>query len=131
LAAIQGSTNTTLSFQAPQRDEKTSVITEIVSRSMQKYIKNRGFPPEHVILFRNGCSEGQFRMVIAVVAIQCNLDPFQVLKYEVPLLKFELAKVHSVKLTVIVVNKMQNIRFFKDQVCPHLCILGSSTNSLI
>lgn len=45
------------------RDEKTSVITGIVSRCVEKYQKNRGHLPEQVILFRNGCSEGQFRMV--------------------------------------------------------------------
>jgi eukaryotic translation initiation factor 2C len=82
-------------FQEPLRDEKNKVIGEILKRCVDKYaFANNNRKPVDVMLFRNGCSQGIFE---------------RILKYEVPLIRHHL---DGIPLTLVVSNKMQNIRFF-------------------
>jgi eukaryotic translation initiation factor 2C len=57
-----------------------------------------------LIIYRNGCAEGQFT---------------NILKYEVPLIKHQLeTQGSSAKLTLIMSNKLQNVRFLSDKIDP-------------
>lgn len=91
-------------YQEARREEKVEVIRQIIDRCLTKYIENRKTKPNHILLYRNGCSEGQFSMV---------------LKYEVPLIKLTLKKLKcNAHLNIIVPNKLQNIRFFPKEINP-------------
>jgi eukaryotic translation initiation factor 2C len=69
---------------------------------LDKFHKNRKTMPTRVIIYRNGCSEGQFKGVI---------------QYEVPLIYAALMKKKcDAKVTVIVANKMHNVRFFNKPI---------------
>ncbi|KAH7714470.1 WAGO-2 protein [Aphelenchoides avenae] len=94
-------------FQEARRDEKVSVIATIVDRCLEQYHRNRQSLPKRIVLFRNGCAEGQFA---------------DILKYEVPLVVHAIQTVtnkyggEAAKLTVIVPNKMHNVRFFPNPI---------------
>uniref|UniRef100_A0A914BXC5 Piwi domain-containing protein n=1 Tax=Acrobeloides nanus TaxID=290746 RepID=A0A914BXC5_9BILA len=51
-------------FQETRRDEKVDVMKDIITKILDRYIKNRNAAPKCVIIYRNGCSEGQFGDVI-------------------------------------------------------------------
>ncbi|KAI1718340.1 piwi domain-containing protein [Ditylenchus destructor] len=88
--------------QQPLRDEKIGVIRTIIDRCLQKYRENRKADPQRIILYRNGCGEGQF---------------LSILKYELALIKLALQKAKcSAPVTMLISNKMQNIRFFYKEI---------------
>jgi eukaryotic translation initiation factor 2C len=91
-------------YQQAQREEKVNVIESIVQRCMSFFRATRnGEFPERVLLFRNGCSEGHYASI---------------LKYEVPLLRKALKDegMAEPKLTLVVCNKLQNVRFFNKNI---------------
>lgn len=89
-------------YQEATKEEKCVIISEVVRRCLEAYRTNRGSLPRRLVVFRNGCGEGAFKLV---------------LKYEVPLIKDELMKAGcNAKVTVIVPNKLQAIRFFRTQI---------------
>ncbi|KAH7727238.1 WAGO-2 protein [Aphelenchoides avenae] len=96
-------------FQEARRDEKVSIVQAIVRRCLVQYHKNRKTMPRRVVLFRNGCAEGQFT---------------NILKFEVPLIEHEIKTlaidfdVPPATLTVIVPNKMHNVRFYPRPIPP-------------
>lgn len=89
-------------FQECRRDEKLDVLVDIVKTCVEKFKANRRMLPKQVVLYRNGCSEGQFAKVI---------------KYEVPLIYAALQQMQcAAKVTVLVPNKLHNVRFFKKDI---------------
>lgn len=51
-------------YQQAQREEKVNVIESVVQRCFHFFRSTRdGAIPERIILFRNGCSEGQYTSV--------------------------------------------------------------------
>jgi len=61
-------------YQPGRRDEKAMLLGRsnqdprplmqfIVEDIIDRFIKHRGFAPKLIIVFRNGCSEGQFTNV--------------------------------------------------------------------
>lgn len=51
-------------FQKSRRDERANVIEAIVARCIDYFHQARGEVfPQRVIIYRNGCSEGQFANV--------------------------------------------------------------------
>ena len=88
--------------QEPRREEKIDIISTIVSRCVKKFSQYRKKMPKRVLLLRNDCSEGAFK---------------QVLMYEVPLARKALKDADcDAKITLVVPNKLQAIRFFNAQV---------------
>jgi len=88
--------------QEPRREEKIDIISKIVGRCVQKFSAYRKTMPKRVLLLRNDCSEGAFK---------------QVLMYEVPLAKKALKDAGcNAKVTLVVPNKLQAIRFFNKEV---------------
>ncbi|KAI1719139.1 piwi domain-containing protein [Ditylenchus destructor] len=89
-------------FQEPQRQEVVSVIADIVARCVEMFQKRRGYQPARIVIYRGGCSDSMFKMI---------------LKYEVPFVKLALKALECASLiTVIAVNKLQNVRFFKQNI---------------
>ena len=90
-------------YQHARREEKVNLIEDIVNRCIHYFEHTRnGKKPERVIIYRNGCSEGQFSSL---------------LKFEVPLIRAAMQALGCTpKVTVIVPNKLQNVRFFKQQI---------------
>ncbi|KAI1717042.1 piwi domain-containing protein [Ditylenchus destructor] len=89
-------------FQEPRRQETISVVSEIVTNCAQMFQKRRGRLPERIIIFRGGCSEGQFQII---------------LKYEVPLMKIGLESTGcNAPISVVAVNKLQNVRLFRQNI---------------
>ncbi|KAI1729818.1 piwi domain-containing protein [Ditylenchus destructor] len=86
-------------FDESRRDEKFSTVATIVTNCIERFRKNRNQDPARVIMYRNGTSEGQYGMA---------------LQYEVPLIKHALQDLGlpECKLTVLVSQKMHNIRLF-------------------
>jgi len=92
-------------FQAARREEKFCVIEDIVEQCLKRYIQHRGKTPERIFIYRNGCSEGQFEMV---------------LKYEVPLIRAVVKKhAPSAKFAVIVATKLHSTRLIPAQFPPN------------
>uniref|UniRef100_A0A914Z2D8 Piwi domain-containing protein n=1 Tax=Panagrolaimus superbus TaxID=310955 RepID=A0A914Z2D8_9BILA len=52
-------------LQKPSKEERVTVLGEIVQECFKRFKVNRGQYPRKLILFRNGCSEGQFKMVLS------------------------------------------------------------------
>lgn len=50
-------------YQETRRDEKVDVMQTIIEKILDRYNKNRGTTPKCIVVYRNGCSEGQFRDV--------------------------------------------------------------------
>ncbi|KAL3119030.1 hypothetical protein niasHT_003813 [Heterodera trifolii] len=93
-------------YQRARREEKVNIIESIVGKCVGYFKEVRGSVPRRVVIYRNGCSEGQFKMI---------------LKFEVPLIQCALhsAGCDNVGLTLIVSNKLQNVRFFNKQIQPN------------
>jgi len=89
----------TLFSRNPLEDEKP-VLQDIIETILTRFKKNRGKLPSKVIVYRNGCSEGQFADIIS---------------YEVPIIKHAMKemKCDKAKLTYIVPNKMHNYRMVR------------------
>ncbi|KAL7070330.1 hypothetical protein ACQ4LE_010494 [Meloidogyne hapla] len=95
-------------YQQAQREEKVNVIESIVQRCVAFFRSTRdGALPKRVLLFRNGCSEGLYPSI---------------LKYEVPLLRKALQDegIQEPRLTLIVCNKLQSVRFFYKNINSNL-----------
>ncbi|KAI1701124.1 piwi domain-containing protein [Ditylenchus destructor] len=91
-------------YQVARRDEKTDIIRNIIKLCADNYKLSNDTFPKRVIIYRNGCSEGQFPAV---------------LKYEIPLIRNALEKIGcDARVTLIVSNKLQNVRFFAAQINP-------------
>lgn len=91
-------------FQRPGKEERVAVIGDIIVEVFERFRKNRGFYPEKLVIFRNGCSEGQFKMLITT---------------EVPFVSMALNNLEiQCPLTVIVPNRMHNIRFMPVDARP-------------
>jgi hypothetical protein len=90
-------------FDEPRRDEKFSTMAKITQTCVLRYQEQRSELPRRLILFRNGTSEGQFQTT---------------LQYEVPLVRHALNEcaASDCKITVIVTQKMHNIRLFEEPV---------------
>ncbi|KAI1720957.1 piwi domain-containing protein [Ditylenchus destructor] len=87
-------------FQEQSRDEKPELIGRIVERCVMEYRVNRKCDVKRIVLYRNGCAEGQFKPI---------------LKYEVVFIHAALENVNcDAKVTIIVPNKMHNVRFFEE-----------------
>uniref|UniRef100_A0A915ECS8 Piwi domain-containing protein n=1 Tax=Ditylenchus dipsaci TaxID=166011 RepID=A0A915ECS8_9BILA len=81
--------------QRPQRDEKVDIIRTIVDRCLQKYRANRKAEPKKILLYRNGCGDGQFPMI---------------LKYEVPLIKLQPIRFFNKEIDVRARASDQNVK---------------------
>ncbi|KAL3082400.1 hypothetical protein niasHT_038466 [Heterodera trifolii] len=91
-------------YQAPRREEKIDVIASVVRRCIESFKKNRNKLPQRMVILRNGCTEGQFEYVM---------------KYEIPLVKKEMEELGcTAKLTVIVPNRLQDVRFLRQDARP-------------
>ncbi|KAH7678335.1 WAGO-2 protein, partial [Aphelenchoides avenae] len=92
-------------LQESRRDEKTKIIVKIITTCIEEFENNRRELPKYVIVYRNGCSEGQFANII---------------KYEVPLIYAALLeKDCAAKVTMLVPNKQQqDIRLFQQRISP-------------
>ncbi|CAD5235548.1 unnamed protein product [Bursaphelenchus xylophilus] len=91
-------------FQESRRDEKISIIDMILKTVIDRYNKHRGKMPRRIIIYRNGCSEGQFTSV---------------LKFEIPILKETLRRLKcDAQITMIVPNRQHNIRFYPPNSRP-------------
>jgi eukaryotic translation initiation factor 2C len=89
-------------YQPAGRDEKVSIIGDIVQRCYEYWQTRNGKHPKRIILYRNAADEGQF---------------VSILRYEVPLLEGLLKEAQRpAKLTVIVPNRMHNLRFFLKDI---------------
>jgi len=87
-------------------EQTYGIITQNVTSNqcLERFVKHRGKKPERVLIYRNGCSEGQFEMV---------------LKYEIPLIR-AIVKQHtgSDKFAVIVATKLHPARLVPAQINP-------------
>uniref|UniRef100_A0A914EJ68 Piwi domain-containing protein n=1 Tax=Acrobeloides nanus TaxID=290746 RepID=A0A914EJ68_9BILA len=102
-------------FQTPSRDEKVMLIQrgdddrlllqDIIETIIERFQKNRGYLPSRVVVYRNGCSEGQYA---------------NVLSHEIPLIKHAMVRMKcgDAPLTFIVPNKMNNIRLIPEKIDP-------------
>ncbi|KAL3109634.1 hypothetical protein niasHT_018832 [Heterodera trifolii] len=92
-------------YQAPRREEKMDVIVSVVRRCIESFKTNRKDKfPQRVVIFRNGCTEGQFAYVMS---------------YEIPKVKETLKTLGcTAKLTVIVPNRLQDVRFLRQDARP-------------
>uniref|UniRef100_A0A914GZ19 Uncharacterized protein n=1 Tax=Globodera rostochiensis TaxID=31243 RepID=A0A914GZ19_GLORO len=87
-------------YQAPRREEKIDVVASVVKRCVERFKQNKKAFPKRIIVLRNGCAEGQFEYIM---------------KFEIPLVKKELEElVCDAKLTVLVPNKLQDVRFVRQ-----------------
>ena len=87
-------------LQKPSKEERVTVLGEIVEECFKRFHASRGHFPKKLIIFRNGCSEGQFKMVLAT---------------EIP---FALGAIRDLgcdaKVTVVVPNRLHNLRFMLE-----------------
>jgi eukaryotic translation initiation factor 2C len=88
-------------LQETRRDEKVTIVEHIVKTCLERYNTTHQRYPARVILYRNGCTEGQFP---------------DILRYEVPLVEAAIGSVCEAKLTLIVPNKMHNLRIFLKDI---------------
>ncbi|KAI1697164.1 piwi domain-containing protein [Ditylenchus destructor] len=100
LNVVQRNQRLTLQNIEPNRNENINVVSDIVTSCAEMFKKRRGHLPKRVIIYRGGCSDGEFQ---------------RILKYEIPLIKLALYAMEcEPTITVLAVNKLQNIRFFKQ-----------------
>uniref|UniRef100_A0A183BQZ0 SET domain-containing protein n=1 Tax=Globodera pallida TaxID=36090 RepID=A0A183BQZ0_GLOPA len=91
-------------YQSPRRDEKIDVVASVVKRCIERFKQNKNAFPKRIIVLRNGCAEGQFEFIM---------------KYEIPLVKKELEELGcDAKLTVLVPDKLQDVRFVRHDANP-------------
>ncbi|KAI1713384.1 piwi domain-containing protein [Ditylenchus destructor] len=65
-------------LQEARRDEKVKLIRRVIERCVKDYKLSNDTFPKRVIIYRNGCSEGQFPSI---------------LKYEIPLIRNAIEKI--------------------------------------
>uniref|UniRef100_A0A914H0K1 Piwi domain-containing protein n=1 Tax=Globodera rostochiensis TaxID=31243 RepID=A0A914H0K1_GLORO len=88
-------------YQEACRDEKLHLVEHIVSRCLFEYKQREKKFPSSVVIYRNACGEGFYQ---------------HILTYDVPLIKSLLKEHCTAKLTMIVVNKMQGIKFIPSNI---------------
>uniref|UniRef100_A0A914DM11 Piwi domain-containing protein n=1 Tax=Acrobeloides nanus TaxID=290746 RepID=A0A914DM11_9BILA len=88
------------------RDESRPLLQDVVETIITRFQKNRKFLPEKIVIYRNGCSEGQFANVLV---------------YEVPLIKAAMKNMgcNDTKLTFIVPNKLHSMRLYPAEIDPN------------
>ncbi|KRX70530.1 Protein argonaute-2 [Trichinella sp. T6] len=92
-------------LQSSRQEQLDGVVfKEIILWFLEKYEKNNGILPEHLIVYRDGVSESQFKMVINN-EVKVFHKAFKQLKEN-----------YNPKLTVIVVTKRHNTKFFKTDI---------------
>jgi eukaryotic translation initiation factor 2C len=71
---------------------------------LERFVQNRGRAPARVVIYRSGCSQGEYQ---------------RVLRYEIPVvLHYVKTYAPGAPLTVIVPSLLHNLRFFKKQIDP-------------
>jgi eukaryotic translation initiation factor 2C len=91
-------------FQEAQRDEKLDVLVRIVNDCVGRFRQARGHMPSSIVIYRNGCSEGQFKNIV---------------QFEVPLIQTVLSDIGcTAKITLIVPQKQHNVRIFRQTIDP-------------
>uniref|UniRef100_A0A7I4XZM4 Piwi domain-containing protein n=1 Tax=Haemonchus contortus TaxID=6289 RepID=A0A7I4XZM4_HAECO len=96
-------------FQIPRREKvEHSVLNARFKWMLELFLKNRGVWPEHVIITRDGVSEGQYRMVIdeELFAIKEACEEFGNIRGRDSWMP---------RFTVIVATKRHNARFFVEK----------------
>uniref|UniRef100_A0A183BNY3 PAZ domain-containing protein n=1 Tax=Globodera pallida TaxID=36090 RepID=A0A183BNY3_GLOPA len=88
-------------YQEARRDEKLHLVEHIVCRCLDEYKRREKKYPSSVVIYRNACGEGFYQ---------------HILTYDVPLIKSLLKEHCTAKLTMIVVNKMQGIKFIPSNI---------------
>ncbi|GJE90868.1 argonaute-like protein [Phanerochaete sordida] len=90
----------------PPRQEAIDDIGGMLQRAIVQYRACRNNFPDHIIVYRDGVSEGEYVQVEnnEIAAIQAKLD------------ELEVERGHKARLVFIVVSKRHHVRFFpKDQ----------------
>jgi len=94
-------------FQQPEREVRSSLVPEIVKRCVEKFraaSNDKKTDPKRIIIYRSGYSEGYYS---------------KILMFDIPLTKHTLKELNCRSpMTMIVVNKLQNIRFFRPDAHP-------------
>uniref|UniRef100_A0A7E4ZTR8 Piwi domain-containing protein n=1 Tax=Panagrellus redivivus TaxID=6233 RepID=A0A7E4ZTR8_PANRE len=87
-------------LQTTNKEDRVHDFGAIVMECVNRFTLARGFPPERVFVFRNGCPEGQYNTVLAteVRAITRAMQS---------------AGCHAT-LSFITTNKLHNVRFMKE-----------------
>uniref|UniRef100_A0A183BPR4 Piwi domain-containing protein n=1 Tax=Globodera pallida TaxID=36090 RepID=A0A183BPR4_GLOPA len=88
-------------YQEARRDEKLHLVEHIVCRCLDEYKRREKKYPSSVVIYRNACGEGFYQ---------------HILTYDVPLIKSLLKEHCTAKLKMIVVNKMQGIKFIPSNI---------------
>ncbi|KAF7638165.1 hypothetical protein Mgra_00002391 [Meloidogyne graminicola] len=89
-------------YQLAYRDEKVGIIANIIERCVKQFHSVNGHYPVRLIIYRDGTGEGSFH---------------KVLKFEVPLIRNVFSNLGTAaKITLIVVNKMQNVRLYAKNI---------------
>ncbi|KRX89924.1 Protein argonaute-2 [Trichinella pseudospiralis] len=95
-------------LQSSRQEQLDSVVfKEIVLWFLEKYEKKNGVLPESLIVYRDGVSESQFKMVVSS-EVKVFKSAFEQIKEN-----------YSPKLTVIVVTKRHSAKFFKTNINSH------------
>uniref|UniRef100_A0A914Z626 Piwi domain-containing protein n=1 Tax=Panagrolaimus superbus TaxID=310955 RepID=A0A914Z626_9BILA len=90
--------------QPPFQDENLSILDDLMDEVLGRFKRNRGCAPSRVVVYRSGCSEGQFQ---------------RVLLYEVPIILHFVKKYNSAApVTFIVPSVLHNVRLFKKDIDP-------------
>jgi hypothetical protein len=89
-------------FQQPEREVRSTLVPKIVQRCVEKFraaSKDKKTDPNRIIIYRSGYSEGYYS---------------KILMFDIPLTKHALKEMNCRSpMTMIVVNKLQNVRFFR------------------
>ncbi|KAF7638167.1 hypothetical protein Mgra_00002393 [Meloidogyne graminicola] len=89
-------------YQLAYRDEKVGIIANIIERCVTQFHSVNGHYPVRLIIYRDGTGEGSFH---------------KILKFEVPLIRNVFSNLGTAaKITLIVVNKMQNVRLYAKNI---------------
>jgi len=91
-------------FQDPDREVRSTLVPKIVKRCVEKFRDSCNANPKRIFIFRSGYSEGYYS---------------KILMFDVPLTKHALSEINcDSPLTMMVVNKLQSIRFFRSDAHP-------------
>uniref|UniRef100_A0A914PD29 Piwi domain-containing protein n=1 Tax=Panagrolaimus davidi TaxID=227884 RepID=A0A914PD29_9BILA len=93
-------------LQKPSKEERVAVFGEIVEECFKRFKTSRGCYPDNLIIFRNGCSEGQFRMALST---------------ELPFATGAIRDLQSdAKVTFVVPYRTHNLRFILENAYPQM-----------
>ncbi|VDK57996.1 unnamed protein product, partial [Anisakis simplex] len=91
--------------RANQEEIADSTITDLMVESMKKFKENRNILPNHIILLRDGISEGQYTYVIQNEVEQVKSACGQI-----------GGNAYRPHITFVVATKMHNLRLFKKDI---------------